>query len=113
MYSTRLQRLLATIILIALPPLPAAAAADGIRPYEQNPRFWEYRGEPVWLLGGSDDDNLFQTPDLTRQLDAMQAVGANYIRNTMSDRNDRGFEVYPFLRLASGKYDLDQWNDEY
>ncbi len=88
---------------------------DGIEPYSENPRYWQYRGKPVFLLGASDDDNLFQwpSPDLERHLDAMKAVGANYVRNTMSDRKDKGFELYPFKRQASGKYDLDQWNDAY
>ena len=40
-------------------------------------------------------------------------AGGNVIRNTMSDRKDKGFEVYPFLQLQNGKYDLDQWNPEY
>jgi hypothetical protein len=31
----------------------------------------------------------------------------------MSDRPDHDFEVYPYLRLADGRYDLNQWNDEY
>jgi hypothetical protein len=67
------------------------------------------------LLGASDDDNLFQwpSPDLERHLDAMKAVGANYVRNTMSDRRDKGFELYPFKRRDDGKYDLEQWNDAY
>jgi hypothetical protein len=88
---------------------------DSIRPYAQNPRYWQYCGKPVLLLGGSDDDNLFQwpSPELERHLDAMKAVGANYLRNTMSDRRDKGFEVYPFKRLNNGKYDLDEWNEAY
>ncbi len=87
--------------------------ADRIRPYAANPRYWQYRGQPVLLLGGSKDDNLFQIPDLKEHLDAMKAAGANYIRNTMSDRPDLGFEVYPFFRREDGKYDLDRWNPEY
>ncbi|MHC4508173.1 MAG: hypothetical protein ACYTAO_04325, partial [Planctomycetota bacterium] len=88
---------------------------DGIKPYSENPRYWQYRGKPVFLLGASDDDNLFQwpSPDLERHLDAMKAVGANYVRNTMSDRRDKGFELYPFKRRSDGKYDLGQWNDAY
>lgn len=31
----------------------------------------------------------------------------------MSDRPDFGFVVYPFEKLDSGKYNLDQWFDEY
>lgn len=86
---------------------------DRIRPYSRNPRYWQYKGEPVLLLGGSKDDNLFQIPDLKEHLDLLASVGGNYIRNTMSSRSDRGFEVQPFRRLRSGKYDLNQWNDEY
>ena len=84
-----------------------------IRPYEKNPYYWQYKGKPVLLLGGSKDDNLFQVPNLKEHLDLLVSVGGNYIRNTMSDRKDKGFEVYPFKRLPNGKYDLSQWNDEY
>jgi hypothetical protein len=86
-----------------------------IRPYQENPRYWEYKEQPVLLLGGSDDDNLFQWPKemLVPHLDAMQAIGANYVRNTMSDRKDKGFELYPFRQLENGKYDLEQWNEVY
>lgn len=97
----------------ATPQKPVARNADRIRPYVANPRYWQYKGKPVLLLGGSKDDNLFQMPDLRQHLDEMKAVGANYIRNTMSDRPDMGFEVYPFLRRSDGKYDLEQWNPEY
>ena len=47
-----------------------AVADDGLRPYEENPSYWQYRGEPVLLLGGSDDDNLFQLPNLEAHLEA-------------------------------------------
>lgn len=89
------------------------SAEDRLCPYEANPYYWQYRGRPVLLLGGSKDDNLFQIPDLEVHLDQMAVSGANYIRNTMSDRMDRGYEVYPFKRRPDGKYDLNQWNDEY
>lgn len=101
------------IVLVAKLTALAADDADRIKPWSKNPRYWQYKGQPVLLLGGSKDDNLFQIPDLKEHLDEMKAVGANYIRNTMSDRKDKGFEVYPFKRLPDGKYDLDQWNDEY
>jgi len=86
-----------------------------LRPWAENPWYWSYHGRPVLLLGGSDDDNLFQwsEPDLIAQLDRLAAAGGNVIRNTMSDRKDKGFEVYPFGRTPDGKYDLNTWNDEY
>lgn len=93
---------------------PVRVVRDGrIRPWPAQPWYWEYKGRPVVLLGGSKDDNLFQIPDLQEHLQTMARAGANYIRNTMSDRPDGGFEVYPFLRRPDGKYDLEQWNPEY
>ena len=65
------------------------------------------------LLGGSKDDSLFEIPDIEEHLDLLVSVGGNVIRNTMSDRKDHGFEVYPYKRLSDGRHDLDQWSDEY
>jgi len=96
--------------------MPGSVDAQSIlRPWAENPWYWSYQDKPVLLLGGSDDDNLFQWPEkeLIAQLDRMANVGGNIIRNTMSDRKDKGFEVYPFLQLKDGKYDLNQWNKEY
>jgi hypothetical protein len=111
------QRLVGLLVWCCLTTAVAASVGadetSRIQPWPKNPRYWQYQGKPVLLLGGSKDDNLFQIPDLKEHLDAMRAAGGNYIRNTMSDRPDFGFEVYPFQRLSSGKYDLEQWNDEY
>lgn len=63
------------------------------------------------LIGGSKEDNLFQIPNLEQHLDLMQEVGANYMRNTMSSRDEGN--VHPFKKLDNGKYDLDQWNPDY
>jgi hypothetical protein len=86
-----------------------------IQPWVENPWYWQYKSQPVLLLGASSDDNLFQWPSamLVPHLDSMKSAGANYVRNTMSDRRDRKFELYPFLQLDNGKYDLNKWNDEY
>ena len=108
-----LQRTFLIALLLSGWSFAVVNADDGLRPYESNRYYWQYRGEPVLLLGGSVDDNLFQIPDLQQHLDQIRSAGGNYIRNTMSDRNDIGHEVYPYRRLASGQYDLNQWNDEY
>jgi hypothetical protein len=104
------------VLVVAVPSMVGASDggdADRIRPCEANPRYWQYQGEAVLLLGGSKDDNLFQIPDLKEHLDELVAVGANTIRNTMSDRPDHGFEVHAFHRRPDGTFDLDRWNDEY
>jgi hypothetical protein len=75
-------------------------------------QYWEYHGDPVMLLGGSDEDNLFQLPELENQLDLLVSVGGNYVRNTMSSR-DSG-NVWAFhLDPETGIYDLNRWNPEY
>lgn len=88
---------------------------DRIQPWAENPWYWQYKGEPVMLLGASSDDNLFQWPaeNLIPHLDSMQSVGGNYVRNTMSDRVFRGFELYPFKQMEDGSYNLNEWNEEY
>ncbi|MCP4511909.1 MAG: hypothetical protein GY826_36525 [Fuerstiella sp.] len=105
------QYTLAVIVLV----LTHIHGVCAIEPWRQNPWYWSHDDKPVLLLGGSDDDNLFQWPreKLIPQLDRIVAAGGNVIRNTMSDRQDSGFEVYPFLQLENGKYDLSQWNPEY
>jgi hypothetical protein len=117
-FMSFLRKFFALFSLVLPTAAYAAAMAVGdntnrIQPWSENPRYWQYKGQPVLLLGGSKDDNLFQIPDLREHLDAMKAAGANYIRNTMSDRKDGGFEVYPFKQLPEGNYNLEQWNDEY
>ena len=111
----RLRVWLPVVWILLLMPVLASAADPPLRPWDDNAWYWSYRDKPVLMLGGTDDDNLFQWPEkmLIPQLDRLAAAGGNVIRNTMSDRNDKGFEVYPFQRLDNGKYDLNKWNAEY
>ncbi len=92
-------------------PTPSPGNDDRIRPWAANPSYWQYKGEPTLLLGGTRLDKLFQIPDLEEHLDLLASVGGNYIRNTMDDRDEE--DAYPYKRLRSGQYDLDQWSDEY
>jgi hypothetical protein len=88
------------------------SAAEPIQPFGENPFYWQYKGSPVLLLGGSREDNLFNHPEgLAEHLDTLRAAGGNYIRNTMSSRNPGN--PWAFKRLDSGLYDLDQWDEEY
>ena len=98
-------------IAIGLTGFANQDGADWIKPYSENPHYWQYKGEPVLLLGGSKNDNLFQSPNLEEHLALLHSVGGNFIRNTMSSRDSA--DVFPFKRLPGGKYDLTQWNPEY
>jgi len=85
--------------------------ADRIKPYAKNLRYWQYKGEPVMLLGGSKTDHIFLLDDLKTHLDEIHDAGANYVRCTMSQRE--GQDLVPHKLLPDGKFDLDQWNDDY
>ncbi len=105
----------AMLVVAVAGVLPAMAGGSDdarIKPYAKNPFYWQYKGEPVLLLGGTVEDNLFQIPDLVAHLDLLRSVGGNYVRNTMSAR-DPG-NVQPFAKVRGGeKYDLNAFNDEY
>ncbi len=84
---------------------------NSLKPWTSNPKYWQYKGKPVLLLGATDNDNLYQSPDMMDQLDLLVKNGGNYIRNTMSSRDS--LDVWPFKMLDNGNYDLNDWNAEY
>lgn len=90
-------------------PTVAASLSERIQPWPENPRYWQYKGRPVMLLGGSKTDCIFLLDNLEAHLDAVRESGANYIRNTMAQRR----QPKPHKRLPDGRYDLDQWNEDY
>jgi hypothetical protein len=104
------------MLLLLLGVLTAASAAaieyEGIAIYHLNPSYFMYRGQPVLLLGGSDDDNLFNNTELLMpNLEKLQEIGGNYIRSTMSSRDEGN--VWPFAQLPDGSFDLEAYNPEY
>ena len=85
---------------------------DRIQPFSCNPFYWQYKGKPVLLLGGSVEDNLFQIPHVKDHLDLLESVGGNYVRCTMSSR-DEG-DVWPFRKdQKTALYDLNKPGEEY
>ena len=67
---------------------------DRIQPWQGNPRYWQFKGTPTLLLGGSREDNLFQIPEIEEHLDEMVDCGANYSRNTISSRDPRSAQAF-------------------
>ena len=81
-----------------------------IQIYPDNPRYWQYQGQLVLLLGGSVEDNLFQIPNLREHLDLLRSVGGNYVRCTMSCRDEGN--VWPFKKVNK-LYELEEWSEEF
>jgi hypothetical protein len=103
---------LAALFIMSAAIAGGNTSMDRIRPFEKNPSYWQYKGKGVLLLGGSVEDNLFQIPRLAEHLDLLKSVGGNYVRCTMSSR-DEG-DVWPFEKdAATGKYDLTRPGAEY
>ncbi|MCP4257945.1 MAG: hypothetical protein GY774_10520 [Planctomycetes bacterium] len=100
--------ILATVTMLI--SVRTQAAGGSMEICKENPAYWQYKGKPILLIGGSVDDNLFQIPNLKEHLDLLKSVGGNYVRNTMSARDEGN--VWQFGKV-NGKYDLDKWNDEY
>lgn len=83
------------------------ANENRIQPYPANPFYWQYKGVPLLLLGGSVEDNLYQIPNIEEHLDLLASVGGNYVRCTMSCR-DEGDLWWFEQDKATGLYDLNQ-----
>ncbi|MCP3933663.1 MAG: hypothetical protein GY705_31735 [Bacteroidetes bacterium] len=86
------------------------AQKNAIQPYKYNNRFWQYNEVPVFLIAGSENENLFQLSNMEEHLDELKKTGVNLIRNAMSSENEEN--IQPFQKI-NGKYDLNKWNEEY
>ncbi len=88
---------------------------ERIQPYANNRFYWQYKGAPTLLLGGSVKDCLYQVPNLQEELDRIADAGGNYVRCTMACRNleNQPYTVWPFLKNDDGLYDMNQWNPEW
>ncbi len=121
MIISKFNRFLASILLSAV--ILGAATACGTARHiassdqyididSRSPWYWNYKGRTVLMLGGSWQDNLFNHPGgLEEHLDVIASVGGNYLRNTMSHRNEGN--VFAYVRTENGLFDLDRFNEEY
>jgi hypothetical protein len=98
------------IINVGLFSQKKSSDKTGLKIYPGNPMYWQYNGQPVFLYGGSSNDNLFQNKHLIEELDLIKSIGGNFVRGNMSWR-DKG-NVKPYLK-KNGLYDLDKPNPEY
>ncbi len=99
------------VVCLLLFAFAASCSAQGIQISDRSPWYWSYRGKPVLLLGGSDEDNLFNHPELMMDnFRKLEACGGNYIRGTLSCRDEGN--VWPFMKVGD-KYDLDKPNPEF
>jgi len=103
------QMVMFTLAIISAGANAQADDADRIQPYAANPFSWQYKGQPVLLLGGSGNDNPFNhltglmaggdelggaapgfpapmSQTLEEHLDTLVALAGNYLRNTTSSR---------------------------
>ena len=89
----------------------ATIVTSPIKPSDTYKQYWSKNGRNMMLLGGSVEDNLFQIDELEAHLDLLQSVGGNYVRNTMSSRDEGN--VLAFEKNEAGLYNLNVWNNNY
>ncbi len=89
----------------------AQKISSPIQPSMSHKQYWSMNGKNIMLLGGSVEDNLFQYQNIVEHLDSVKSVGGNYVRNTMSSRDEGN--VWAFAKNEEERYDLRKWNDEY
>ncbi len=115
--STTLEDLPETALSESIQKQPSSKKL--IQPSINKPYYWEYQAQPILLIGGENDDGLFQWPidEMVAHLDLLQSSGGNYIRNVLNhahnnlsglDQND----VMPHAKTEKG-YDLNIFNPEY
>ena len=82
----------------------------GIHIYTKNPMYWQYNGNPVFLFGGSSNDNMHQNDTLIAELDLLTSLGGNFVRGNMSWRDEGN--VKPYMAV-NDVFDLDVFNPNY
>ena len=104
--------LLAFIILINCAGRDSKKIPSRITIYDVNQYYFKYKNKPVLLLGGSDEDNIFNHPQLMKDnIETLAEIGGNYIRCLMSSSDEDN--LYPFFQNEDGKFNLDLYNSEY
>lgn len=101
-------------------------ATDAIQPWTQNTAYWQYKGQPILLVGSSVTDHLFlgdgealengdPDVDLLDHLNEIEEIGGNYVRNVMSQREGWprvAFHQIPVGSPNAGKFNLLKFNDQ-
>lgn len=88
------------------------ADKDRIQPYAKNPRYWQYKGDPVLLLGITYEDWL-QIPDPEPRLAALKNAGGNFVECFLfpADKNKiNPFIVHDRSGLFSGQMNTLFWD---
>jgi hypothetical protein len=85
-----------------------------IKPYKNNPAYWQYKGQPVMLLGANATDSPYLLPDQETYYDELSDLGGNFTRYNVKQRLVDGLvQMFPHQKLPSGQFDLEMWNEDY
>ena len=74
-------------------------------------KYFLLNGQPTLLVGGSNNDNIFQDHPIEPQLDTLVKYGGNYIRCTLSSRDFAN--QWPYQQRGDALYDLNVFSEAY
>ena len=88
--------------------------AQDLKPYSENPYYWEYKGKPVLLIGAFNGaHNVFIEPDmhdssvsLTAQMDEMVNAGGNVMRCVLDPGKAVSYSCPPWGKNSAGRFNL-------
>jgi hypothetical protein len=89
-----------------------------IKAHPQNPHYFMYQGKPILLISSDHAYGAIVTKDFDYRifLDTLAFYGMNFTRIYPGATPPSWFArptIFPWLKTESGKYDLDQWDEEY
>jgi hypothetical protein len=117
-FTKKLHLPMITILILVLMSCAGQVAdrleEERIKPYEKNQKYWQYKGEPVMLLGANKTDSPFLLPDQEAYYDELASLGGNYTRYNVKQRLVQDLmPLLPHKKLPDGTYDLNQWDEGY
>ena len=103
--------------------------SSAIRFSTQYPRYWEYMGKPVLLIGGwwgghnpflyhsgvkmANGENVSTEKEITDHMDELVAAGGNYLRCVLDPGYGTGRGFAFSSKNSDGKYDLNNMTGPY
>ncbi len=108
-------RLLTIIFLIFAAACKSEKAKKGnkliVDISEDTNTYFSVNGIPQPLIGGSNNDNIFQDHPVEPQLDTLIKYGGNFIRCTLSSRDFAN--QWPYQQRGDALYDLNVFSEAY
>ncbi len=85
-------------------PMDKSDIEARIKPYTENPGYWQYKGQPVMLLGANTTDSPYLLADQEAYYDELAGLGGNFTRYNVKQRLDNNLvKIFPYKKRIPGE----------